>query len=325
MDIWSRMTDAPLSFSGLGDFATISELSVTACELSDGVWVCQTTNSEDPSVVEITEEDDGLDPTDMLSLDERQFLSEFFLPIADALSDVVSEAMVVPSQYEPIQVYALIEITGDDEVTNADNLNPTNINESFGTISFNDAGIAYFDEGDTGYLDDADLEFYNDVDFGYHNDLFIRDYNNADISNTFELLEEPYLADYGFAEYDPYDPIVMRLKPKLVKKWRQVPCHRHYQPSNTEFLFINSDNLGTLDEAKVCGMLTGIVILTMMLLICCITQKMRLNRRRAREKNQFQADLGDAGDVGNYKPPSFTMAVKRKPEKSEGEPHIIFI
>jgi len=311
MDIWSGMTDASLSFSGLGDFATISELSVTACELSDGVWVCQTTNSEDPNVVEITAEEDGSEPTDILSLDERQFLSEFFLPIADALSDEVTETMVVPSQYEPIQVYAIIEITGDDEVNDADNQIPANNNENFGTISFNDAGAGYF-EGDTGYLGDADLGFYTDEGFYY---------NNAEITNTFDFFEEP-IADYGFAEHDP---VVMRLKPRLVKKWRQVPCHRHYQPSNTEFLFINSGDLGTLDEVKVCGMLTSVVLLTMMLLICCITQKMRSNRRRAREKNQFQPTLGNAGDVGNYKPPSFTMAVKRKPEKSEGEPHIIFI
>jgi chemotaxis protein histidine kinase CheA len=43
-------------------------------------------------------------PTEKLSMDESKFLSEFFLPIADALRGAEVEAWVVPSQYYPMQV-----------------------------------------------------------------------------------------------------------------------------------------------------------------------------------------------------------------------------
>jgi len=314
MDILSGILGASLSFSGIGDFDAFTELSVTACELSDGVWVCQTTNSQDPDIAEVTEQVEDSHLSDILGFDERQFLSEFFLPIADALSDELSETKVVPSQNDPIQAYGILEIPSNDGEIAVDSASLKLERGRYGSVLPDDADVGYYDDNAV-YLGETDVGFNNEVNFGLLNDVVLRSYN-ADIYET-------DLANNGF--YSDYEPVVMRLKPRLIKKWRQVPCHHHRQTSDTEFLFVNSSDLETLDEGTVCRVVAAVMLFVFTITLCCINRKICCPRHTSKEKNQLLIARKESGDVGNYKPPSFTMAVKRKSEKMEEEPHIIFI
>merc|ERR1719245_2750043 len=102
MSILSEFPDWSFSLPGFGDLDTALEKSVSSCEYVDDMLVCQTSNSQDSEKTDV-EQGETSEPTDMLSLDELTFLSEFFLPIADALADEEVEAWVVPSQYDPIE------------------------------------------------------------------------------------------------------------------------------------------------------------------------------------------------------------------------------
>merc|ERR1719245_1098993 len=125
MSILSEFPDWSFSLPGFGDLDTALETSVTSCEYLDDMLVCQTSNSQDPEKTDV-EQGEASEPTDMLSLDELTFVSEFFLPIADALADEEVEAWVVPSQYDPMQIGAFFEeqFKTDDNVLMLDEYDP---------------------------------------------------------------------------------------------------------------------------------------------------------------------------------------------------------
>jgi len=276
MSILSEATDWSLSLPGFADLDTAFEVSVTSCEYVDDVWICQTVNSQDLDLTAEVEKEDGTEPTDMLTFDERQFLSEFFLPIADALADEEVEAWVVPSQYDPMQAGGFFEI-------------PINVDDSY----------LMFDE------------YYLDTE--------------NQLNEYEEFVSDAYFGGYG---YDEYEQEVISLYPRLVKKWRKVPCDKLYQASNPVLLFINDDDIESLDEGGMCGMVSSALIIAFLLLFCCMVQKIKSKNYRnqfSKEKRERLLAPKAAGKAGNYVPPTFKSTVNKISEKTAGEPHIIFI
>lgn len=251
-------------------------ISVVSCENVNDVWVCQTSNSPNQNVTGEVEKEDESKPTDVLTAEERQILTDFFLPIAGALSDE-ADAWAVPSQYDPIQAGAFFEVDVDSNFLVSDNNDV-------------DSGNQLKD-----YFDDANVDYY------------------------------------GYVEYQP---VVRQLYPRLVRKWRQVPCDRYYQASNPVMLFINEDELEPLADGEMCGIISSALIIAFMLLFCCLIQKIK-GKGKAKAKtyrNKFSKDktqkllaTTETGEVGSYVPPSIKIAVTKNSEKEEGEPYIVFI
>jgi len=275
MSILSESTDWSLSLPSFGDLDTAFELSVTSCEYVDDVWICKTSNSQDSENPE-GEQVDASEPTDILSLDERWFLSEFFLPIADALADEEAEAWVVPSQYDPMQIAEFFEepFHADDNYVILDEYDPDM-----------ESQLYQYD----GYVNDDDFAYFGDYDF---------------------------------------EQAVKPLYPRLVKKWRKVPCHQLYQAADPVLLFINEDGLKPLADEGMCGMVSSALIIAFILLFCCMVQKTKAKKYR----NQFSKvkklrllAAKEASEAGNYVAPSLKIAVKKRSKTKAGEPHIIFI
>jgi len=129
--------------------------------------------------------------------------------------------------------------------------------------------------------------------------------------------------------YRAFEPEVIPLYPRLVRKWRRVPCEKMYQALNPDVLFIN--NTEPLAEGKVCGMISILLIVSFSLLLCCVIQKIKAITRITR-KNQFSKSKTEpllpsteAGEGGNCVTQCFKIAVKKKPQKPLKEPYIIFI
>lgn len=279
MDILSGATDGSSSVSApvKSDRTLDAWISVVSCENVNDVWVCQTSNSQNQNVTGKVEQEDESKPTDVLTADERQILTEFFLPIANALSDEEADTWVVPSQYNPIQAGGFFEVDSNFLISDKNGLDSVN--------QLND----YFDEANLGY--------------------------------------------YGYVEYEP---VVRQLHPRLVRKWRKVPCDHYYQSSNPVMLFINEDELEPLADGEMCGIISSALIIAFMLLFCCLIQKIKTKgKAKAKAKtyrNQFSKEkkerllaTTETGEVGSYVPPSFKIAVTKNSEKQEGEPYIVFI
>jgi len=233
----------------------------------DDVLVCQTSNSQDSEKREV-EQGDTSEPTDTLSLDERQFLSAFFLPIANALTDEEVEALVVPPQYDPLHI----------------------------------AGIF----GEPYQADD--------------NFLILDEYDPN--------MESPMFHFDGYVDDDDFEQTVIPLYPRLVKKWRKVPCHQLYQAAGPVLLFINEDDVEPLADRGMCYMVSSAVIIVLLVLFCCIIQEIKAKKYRnliSKEKTKRLLAQREASEGGNYVPPSLRIAVKKKLETTSGEPHIIFI
>jgi hypothetical protein len=288
MNILPESTDWSLSLSGFADMDTAFEISVTSCEYVDEVLVCQTSNSQDSEKTD-AEQGDASEPTDLLSLDERQFLSEFFFPIADALADEEMESWVVPSQYDPMEIAEFFEepFHGDDQFVIIDDLMP-----DWEMMPDWESQMYHYD----GYVDDADMSYYG---------------------------------------YDDFEQAAIPLYPRLVKKWRKVPCHQLYHANDPVLLFINEDDVEPLVDGGMCGMVSSALIIAFMLLFCCMVQKINCMLQKVKEKkykNQFSKEKTqrllvekEVGEAGNYVPPSLKVAVKKESETTAGEPHIIFI
>jgi len=265
--------DWSLFLPGFGDLDTAFEISVTFCEYVDDVLVCQTSNSQDSEKTE-AEQGDASEPTDLISLDERQFLSEFFLPIADALADEETVPWVVPSQYDPMPIDGFFE-----EPFHADD------------------NLLILDEYDPNM--ESQLYHYNE-------------YVNDD--------------DFPYFWYDESDQAVIPLYPRLVKKWRKVPCDQLYNSADPELLFINEDNVEMLGDEGMCGIVSSALIITFLLLFCCMVQKIKAKKYRnqfSKEKTQRLLAAKEASEAGNYVPPSLKIAVVKKSETTAGEPRII--
>jgi len=259
MSILSGKWHGWLSLSALADLDTALSkwVSVTSCKWVDDTWVCERSNPQQPDAGKEKEQEDASKTRDTLSLEERKLLSEFFLPIADALSEEKGAALIVPSQYNRLQVY-------------------------------------------------KSVKKYDENDLGINNMLF----------------------DLGYYGYGEYQPVVMKLYPMLEKKWRKVPCDQLKQPANSDLYFMYEDEVEPLDEGKTCGIIASAIIIVSMLLLCFLIQKIKAKTHRhqpSEEKAQQVLIPTENGSVGNYVPPSLTIAATKNLEKTAGEPQIFFI
>jgi len=354
MSILPEAMEESLSLTNIGD--TTFEMSVTSCEYVNGMWVCQTSTTakqdetsksiektdetskstekpdetprstlepeetpksteepdetprstlepeetpksteepdETPSSTEKPDENPKVEkdersakPTEKLSLDESKFLSEFFLPIADALTDEEVEAWVVPSQYDPSQSGAFVEV----EI-------PINVEGRF--MVFDEK---YPKVQRKGY----DKQVLEEEEYEYDNN------------------ENPNLGYYGYENYEQILPFY----PRLVKKWRRVPCSQMYKNSNPLLLFINDDEEPFVEDGM-CGIVASALIIMFVFLFCCMIQKLKKKNYRnqfSREKRERLLVPTEAGKNGSYVPPTVKLSVKKSAEKSADEPHIIFI
>jgi hypothetical protein len=231
-------------------------------------------STEKPAETKAEKDERSAKPTEKLSMDESKFLSEFFLPIADALTDEEVEAWVVPSQYYPMQVNSGFLV----------------LDEEYPKVQQQGRNKQELEKQAYGY------DLYN---------------KNAD------------LRYYG---YDKYDQIVP-LYPRLVKKWRRVPCSQMYQDSNPLLLFINDDQAPLVDDG-ICGIFFSALIVMLVVLFCCMIQKLKNKKyinHFSKEKRERLLATTEVGENCSYVPPSFKLSVTKSSKKTVDEPSIIFI
>jgi len=77
MGILSGLLGASLYLSGIEGSDRITKTSGTPCELSDGVWVCKTSNSLAPGITDFTEQGDAITGALSNKLADQEILFDF--------------------------------------------------------------------------------------------------------------------------------------------------------------------------------------------------------------------------------------------------------